>query len=60
MVDEFVEMLKDCTAPEWAQQAAISICRSYGIKGICDPAYIANVIWATKLSTPEASQHKGN
>lgn len=25
-------------------RAAVSICRAYGINGLCDPAYIANVI----------------
>jgi hypothetical protein len=31
-------------APDFAKAAAISICRAYGICGICDPAYIANII----------------
>lgn len=35
--------------PEWLTRAAVSICRSYGIKGLCDPAYIANVINNSRL-----------
>lgn len=35
--------------PEWMTRAAVAICRSYGIKGICDPAYIANVIHGEML-----------
>lgn len=30
--------------PEWLTRAAVSICRSYAIKGSSDPAYVANVI----------------
>lgn len=30
--------------PDWVTRAAVSICRSYGIKGLSDPMFIANVI----------------
>lgn len=30
--------------PDNLKQAAIDICRSYSISGICDPMYIANII----------------
>jgi hypothetical protein len=47
-MDEFRESLEGGPQhgdwPEWLTRAAVSICRAYGIKGICDPAYIANVI----------------
>lgn len=39
--------------PEWLTRAAVSICRSYGIKGECDPAYIANVINNERLGIAE-------
>jgi hypothetical protein len=32
------------SAPEWMKQAAEHICKSFGIKGQADPAFIANVI----------------
>lgn len=35
--------------PDDLREAAERICRSYGIRGICDPMYVANVI-ATELS----------
>ena len=43
---EFVEMVDSdgVLADDFAKEAAISICRSYGIHGICDAGYIANVI----------------
>lgn len=31
-------------APIKIKRAAIRICESYGIRGLCDPAYIANII----------------
>jgi hypothetical protein len=34
----------DCKATRQAREAAKRICIAYGIKGTCDPAYIANVI----------------
>ena len=40
------ELADQADAPDWAKAAAIAICRSYGIKGICDFAYIANTIRA--------------
>lgn len=36
------------TIPDDIREAAISVCRAYGIRGICDPMYIANTI-AQKL-----------
>lgn len=33
-----------CALPPTIKQAATRICRAYGIRGICDPMYIANVI----------------
>ncbi len=41
---EFAARLEGTDVPEWVSQAAVAICRSYGITGLCDPAYIANVI----------------
>lgn len=40
----FLEAFSGCTASIEAKRAAMSICRSYDITGLCDPAYIANVI----------------
>lgn len=45
-MEQFRERLEDCTARPMAQAAAVWICRAYGIVGLCDPAYIANVIEA--------------
>ena len=33
-----------CDADPKVQEAAKRICGAYGIRGICDPAYIANII----------------
>jgi hypothetical protein len=48
-MDEFAEYLgdQDQHGNPWdprVTRSAVSICRRYGIRGICDPAYIANVI----------------
>ncbi len=44
-MEEYDERLKHVAhLPAWATRAAVDICRAYGIKGECDPAYIANVI----------------
>ena len=45
-MSEFIEFVDSdgVTASDFAKAAAIRICRSYGIRGICDPGYIANVI----------------
>lgn len=40
----FKECFKDCDAIQKAKDASIIICKKYNIKGICDPAYIANCI----------------
>ena len=34
----------ECRASKQAQAASRRICEAYRIKGLCDPAYIANVI----------------
>lgn len=44
--------------PEWVTRAAVSICRSYGIRGVSDPAYIANVIMGEQLvASPVVDEH---
>ena len=43
-MDELVARANRADARDGAKAAAIDICRSYNIRGICDPAYIANVI----------------
>ena len=43
-MDQFAKRVDVSHAPDYAKAAAIKICRSYDIKGECDPAYIANVI----------------
>ncbi len=43
---ELAHYANESDALPFAKAAAIRICRSYAIKGICDPAYIANVIQA--------------
>lgn len=30
--------------PDEIKRASIQICHSYGIKGLCDPVYISNII----------------
>ena len=40
----FDEAFKTCKASKQAMEASKRICLAYGIRGICDPAYIANVI----------------
>ena len=35
---------KPYTVPEDIKRLATRICRSYGIRGVCDPMYIANVV----------------
>ncbi|MCK5020241.1 MAG: hypothetical protein KAS32_24595, partial [Candidatus Peribacteraceae bacterium] len=40
----FNEAFKNNTVPQDIKKASISICRAYGINGICDPVYISNVI----------------
>lgn len=42
--DFFNEAFKGYVIPEDIKHAAMHICNAYGIKGICDPMYIANVI----------------
>ena len=44
-MDELVSRANEAEkARDGAKDAAISICRSFNIRGLCDPAYIANVI----------------
>jgi hypothetical protein len=46
----FVEAFTDPTTgkpyqvPVAIQRASVRLCRSYGIRGICDPMYVANII----------------
>jgi len=40
----FEEAFRGTDCPADLKRAATRICRSYGINGICDPVYIANVI----------------
>ena len=40
----FDEAFKGMQVPKDIRKAAERICRAYGISGICDPGYIANVI----------------
>jgi hypothetical protein len=42
--DKWEIAFDDCNASSGAKRAAKRICQAYGIKGLCDPAYIANVI----------------
>lgn len=42
--DFFQEAFKGYVVPDGIKTASIAICRSYGIRGICDPMYIANTI----------------
>lgn len=44
--DEIVNRVDCADAPDWAKAAAIRICRSYGISGLCDFAYVSNTIRA--------------
>jgi len=40
----FDEAFKNMTIPADLRRVSERIVRSYGIRGICDPAYIANII----------------
>ena len=42
--DFFKEAFKGHNVPENLKRLSARLCRSYGIKGICDPMYIANII----------------
>lgn len=42
--DRWEMAFQDCKASIKAQSASKRICSAYGIKGLCDPAYIACVI----------------
>jgi hypothetical protein len=42
--DFFDEAFKGHFVPYDIKRLSIRLCRSYGIKGICDPMYIANII----------------
>lgn len=43
----FDAAFENCNAPVKYQTVARRICRSYGIKGQSDPAYIANILAST-------------
>ena len=40
----FDKAFANTETPENLRRLAARLCRSYGIRGICDPMYIANVI----------------
>lgn len=40
----FDEAFRENQVPENIKRLSARLCRSYGINGICDPMYIANVI----------------
>jgi hypothetical protein len=40
----FIEAFKGAKVPENIRRLSERLCRSYGIRGICDPMYIANII----------------
>ncbi len=42
--DFYTEAFKGVNVPEDIKAAAIRICDAYGIRGICDPVFISNVI----------------
>jgi hypothetical protein len=42
--DHFDDAFSRMTPPPDIRSAAVRICQAYGIRGICDPGYIANVI----------------
>ena len=42
--DKWEMAFQECEASDKAQAASKRICMAYGINGICDPAYVANVI----------------
>jgi hypothetical protein len=44
ITDFYEEAFKNYDIPYDIQEAAIRICNAYGIKGICDPVYICNII----------------
>lgn len=50
------EAFKGYTVPDNIKRLSIRICESYGIKGICDPMYISNVI-AKELNLGDGSHN---
>jgi hypothetical protein len=53
--DTLVQRVDRSDAPDWAKVAALSIVRAYGLRGVTDPAYIANTIhhaFAGRASAP--------
>ena len=44
----FAKRFEGVTASDAAKRAAKRICMSYGIRGLADPGYIANVIEAER------------
>jgi hypothetical protein len=42
--NEWFEAAFKQNTPEDIKRLSIRLCRSYSIKGICDPMYIANII----------------
>jgi len=44
MNDFYKKAFEKDTIPDEIKRASIQICNSYGIRGICDPVYISNII----------------
>lgn len=41
---DYLEAFQGVKTPYWAKQIAHHVCEAYGISGVCDPGYIANVV----------------
>lgn len=52
----FDAAFKGIPVPADIRRLSERICRSYGIRGICDPAYIANII-AVELGRGDGLSH---
>ena len=44
MNDFYKKAFRKDTIPDEIKRVSIQICNSYGIRGICDPVYISNII----------------
>ena len=58
-MDDLVSRVNEAKARDGAKAAAISICRSFNIRGLCDPAYIANVIESALQRHPSPFEVEG-
>lgn len=54
--DFFEAAFQGMDIPEKLKNASKRICLAYGIRGICDPGYIANVI-AVELGMGDGKSH---